>query len=340
MLILNPPKSYYNLDEFVKRIHEQSGKAKKAWSKEDRENERARLVILQLRGFRYNTDAASEDFIVKLSQNFSDLRLDADSVKSPIQGQKTVGLTLMDYERLHKGEWFNDQDIYFWKLWLQHGPTYDRKEIDFYDSVQFDNYSLNLKETRNDKVRNNLTPFDKKMVLIPLNLSGPHWNLAVLLNLDTIEKEGVGGPKDVKSPMPCMLVLDSLLLNTTTGVHEHKSIVDWLQRLEPTLNITQATFPLFLPPVLAQDDQSSCGPHTILNALGMIRLHKQAFTYEYAGVNLKGQPLTERFKPFEKMVKKSLEFSYSIHHVDRILGEMRCIVKELSTKQREAIVLS
>jgi hypothetical protein len=51
----------------------------------------------------------------------------------------------MDYEDLHKGEWFNDRVIQFWKWWLQHGPSYDRKEVDI-DSVQF--AKVGLKEMR------------------------------------------------------------------------------------------------------------------------------------------------------------------------------------------------
>jgi hypothetical protein len=323
----------------VTRIHKESIKATITWDIVDQRNEREELVILKLGGFADN-DALSKAFVVGVSQRFPDLRLDADSVRSPISPRQRKGkvrmvmvphkLYLMDYERLHKGEWFNDRVIQFWKWWLQHGPSYDRKEVDYYDSVQFAKVGL---KGNGDSVRATLNPFDKKMVLIPLNFSRAHWNLAVLLNLDAMK---VGGGKDLNSPMPCMLFLDSMRCDKS-GTDEHREIVAWLQRKEPTLDITKETIPLFVPPVVQQQDTNSCGPLSILNAYCMIRLHKQAFTYEYAGVNLEGQRLKGCGTPFGDMVEKSLEFCYSVHDVDRMLGEMRCIVNELSTKQRDHI---
>jgi hypothetical protein len=64
----------------------------------------------------------------------------------------------------------------------------------------------------------------------------------------------------------------------------------------------------------------------------MIRLHSKV-TYEYAGVNLEGQRLG-MWNTFGDMVRKKLEFCYSVHDVDRMLGEMRCIVNELSQATR------
>jgi len=340
----NPPPSYQNIDKFVTRIHEESGQANRNrhWTRKQRALEREELVILKLVGFTFTeADALYKDFIVEVSHISPCLRLDADSVRSPLcqRRQKKNGgsglvyqtLTLMDYERLHKDEWFNDRVIDFWRVWLQHGPTYDREDIDFYDSLQFE--KNRLKNPMFDSVTMKLNPFAKKIVLIILNYEGAHWTVVVLLNLDAIRMKMVA--KDLASPMPCMLLLDSLKTDTS-GRKEHEHIVAWLRRKEPLLEVSKETIPLFLPPVLTQDDQNSCGPLSILNAYCMIRLHKQAFTYEYAGVNLRGKPLKGRGEPFEDMVKNSLEFAYSLHDVDRILGEMRCIVNELSTKQREA----
>jgi hypothetical protein len=336
------PPSYNHIDKFVTRIHEESGKANRRWSSSDRATERDNLVLLKLSGFIVtDADAVSKDFIVGVSRRFPGLTLDADSVRSPIckEGPKYgcddvhVRLTLMDYERLHKNQWFSDRLMHFWKVWLQHGPTYDRKEIDFYDSLQFE--KERLKSPEFDSVRMHLDPFDKKMVLIILNFGGGHWNLVVLLNLHVMRMKPVGQPKSSKSLMPCMLLLDSFRFQKS-GRKEHRLILSWLKRKEPTLEVTEAMIPLFVLPVLHQDDCSSCGPLSILNAYCMIRLHKQAFTYEYAGVNLKGEPLLGRGEPFEGMVKHSMEFAYSLYDVDRILGEMRSIINELSTKQRQA----
>ena len=341
-MLRNQPPSYCNIDKFVTRIHKESVKQTRHLDIEARAEARERLVILNISGFIVtDADAGSKDFIVGVSWRFPGLRLDADSVRSPICRRRAAAdgskvqqtLHLMDYERLHKGEWFNDRLIHFWRVWLQHGPTYDRKEIDFYDSLLFHKYSLEA--IGFDSVRTNLNPFDKKMVLIIMNTGGAHWNLVVLLNLDVLRMKRGGRAKDITSPMPCMLVLDSLR-EFSSGKLEHHRIVAWLQRREPTFDITPAMIPMFRPPVLQQNDSNSCGPLSILNAYCMIRLHKQAFTYEYAGVNLEGECLERCGQPFEDMVNTSLEFAYSLHDVDRILGEMRCIIHELSTKQRQA----
>jgi hypothetical protein len=378
--ITHQPISYYTRDKFVTRIQDESGTSNRRWTQFERDE----LEILTLNGFT-DTQALSKDFVLEVSRRFPDLRLDADSVRSPIPRRRTLAkggvtevpqkLHLMDYERLHKGEWFNDRLIQFWRCWLQHGPNYNREKIDFYDPLQFEKSGLNGKkpseqkqkkkgnlaenvevrggagcngkseevisivnkmseEARCDSVRKHLTPFDKKMVLIPLNLTGVHWNLAVLLNLDALK--GAGGPKeDRKSPMPCMLLLDSKSGGQIGSREEHTKILSWLGRIEPALGITKDKIPLFVPPVLMQDDDNSCGPLSIMNALCMIRLHKQAFTYEFAGVDLAGKPLKGCGKPFVNMVERRLEFCYSLHDVDRILNEMRCIVNELSTQQRE-----
>jgi hypothetical protein len=77
---------------------------------------------------------------------------------------------------------------------------------------------------------------------------------------------------------------------------------------EPTLDITKETIPLS-PPVVQQQDTNSCGPLSILNAYCMIRLHKQAFTYEYAGVNLEGQRLKDVEHLWGHGGEKSLNFA-------------------------------
>jgi hypothetical protein len=337
----NQPPSCNNIDKFVTGIHKESVKGNRGWSDEDRAEERERLVTLKLSGFTdADSDTLSKEFIVAVSWRFPDLRLDADAVTSPVQQQlaKTrdravIKVTLMDYERLHKDQWFNDRLMNFWRVWLQHGPAYDREAIDFYDSLQFE--TPRLKKSKFDNVKKNLNPFAKKMVLIMLNAEGGwHWNVAVLLNLDQVSMRRVGQTKDLTSRMPCMLLLDSCRCDTS-GVLEHQLIVAWLQRKEPSLDVTKAMIPLFVPPVLQQEDSSSCGALSVLNAHSMIRLHKQAFTHQYAGVNPTGELLKGHGEPFEHMVKKSLEFACSLADVDRILNEMRCLINELSTKQRQ-----
>jgi hypothetical protein len=75
------------------------------------------------------------------------------------------------------------------------------------------------------------------MVLIPLNFSRAHWNSAVLLNLDAMK---VGG-KDLNSPMPCMLFLDSMRCDKS-GTDEHRNC-GLVATKEPTLDITKETIP-------------------------------------------------------------------------------------------------
>jgi hypothetical protein len=103
---------------------------------------------------------------------------------------------------------------------------------------------------------------------------------------------------------------------------------------EPTLDITKETIPV-CPPLSYNNRIPIAGPLSILNAYCMIRLHKQA-SYEYAGEP--GRTTIEgMWNTFGDMVEKIAEFCYSVHDVDRMLGEMRCIVNELSTKQRDHI---
>jgi hypothetical protein len=327
-LELNPPKAYNLVDNFVTEVHKEQSKT---LTSTDRQN----LLILTLKGFAVTAAASSTDFVVEFSKAFTDLRLDGESARLPIANQtrKLVvhqHLNLMDYERLHEGEWFNDRVMQFWKWWLQHGPNYDRDEIDFYDSLQFESLTLGREF---DQKRNHLNPFHKKMVLIQLNFSGVHWNLAVLLNLDALKRGEK--PESLKSPMPCMLILDSSESNDAS--QEYENILAWLGRKEPNLDISKGTIPLFYPQVLYQEDGHSCGPLSILNAYCMISLHMEAFTYEYAGMGLDREPLIKGKKPFVDMVE-SLEFCYSLQHLPRILGDMRCIVAKLSTMQRASLL--
>jgi hypothetical protein len=323
----HPPKTYNLVDNFVTEVNKEQSKTLTSV-------ERHRLLILKLEGFAV-TNPASKDFVVELSRGFTELRLDWESVRSPCphRDRKIAvcqHLNLMDYERLHEGEWFNDRVMQFWKWWLQHGPNYDRDEIDFYDSLQFESLTLGREF---DQKRNHLNPFHKKMVLIQLNFSGVHWNLAVLLNLDALKRGEK--PESLKSPMPCMLILDSSESNDAS--QEYENILAWLGRKEPNLDISKGTIPLFYPQVLYQEDGHSCGPLSILNAYCMISLHMEAFTYEYAGMGLDREPLIKGKKPFVDMVE-SLEFCYSLQHLPRILGDMRCIVAKLSTMQRASLL--
>jgi hypothetical protein len=117
------------------------------------------------------------------------------------------------YTTIHAISWGSfESDINFWKCWLQHGPNYNPDEIDFYEPLIFGKLDLkkNCIQQRGRK-KDNLKPFDKKMVLIPLNFSQYHWNLlAVLLNLDAFERRGWATSVSAKkSPMPCMLFFDS-----------------------------------------------------------------------------------------------------------------------------------
>jgi hypothetical protein len=320
----HPPKTYNLVDNFVTEVNKEQSKTLTSV-------ERHRLLILKLEGFAV-TNPASKDFVVELSRGFTELRLDWESVRSPCphRDRKIAvcqHLNLMDYERLHEGQWFNDRLMQFWKWWLQHGPNYNRGEIDFYDSLQFAQATLGVAF---DQYRNSLNPFQKKVVLIQLNFSGDHWNLAVLLNLDALKR--CRKPKSLDSPMPCMLILDSKRKNSSQ--EEYEMILAWLARKEPNLGISKETIPLFYPQVLHQEDYNSCGPLSILNAYCMISLHMEAFTYNYAGVSLDGEPLMKGKKPFVDMVE-SLEFCYSLQHVPRILGEMRSIIVKLSNMQRE-----
>jgi hypothetical protein len=322
----HPPKSYNLVDNFVTEITREQ-------SKKLSFDERQRLLILCLTGFAVTDAASSKDFAVEFSAGFTELRLDPKSVSSPCVGvrKKLVvqqRLKLMDYERLHEGEWFNDRVMQFWKWWLQHGPCYDRDEIDFFNSLQFE-------EDTHARFRNCLNnPFKKKMVLIQMNYTRCHWNLAVLLNLDAIAIQKGKKPTSVNSPMPCMLMLCS---GGSTASKEHKDILDWLSTVEPSLDISKKMIPLFYPPVLRQEDSNSCGPLSLINAFCMISLHTEAFTYEYAGVDLEGKPLIQGGKPFGKMVEETLEFNYSLKDVPRILGEMRSIIVKLSNVQRESL---
>lgn len=49
----------------------------------------------------------------------------------------------------------------------------------------------------------NINIFDAKIVLVPINTSGNHWTLAVLINCGSIMEKGKG------KPMPCLLYMDS-----------------------------------------------------------------------------------------------------------------------------------
>lgn len=325
--LTHPPKSYHLVDNFVTDIHREQSKTLNL-------HERHCLLILCLRGFAVTDAASSKDFVVEFSGGFIELRLDPKSVRSPCAGVRKnlvveQKLNLMDYERLHDGEWFNDRVMQFWKWWLQHGPCYKRDEIDFHNSLLFGKDTL-------ARFRNRVSnPFKKKMVLIQLNYTRCHWNLAVLLNLDAIQKGEK--PTSTNSPMPCMLMLDSCC---SYAKQEHEDILAWLSTIEPSLGISKKMIPLFYPPVLQQEDSNSCGPLSILNAYCMISLHTEAFTYDYAGVDLEGEPLIQGgnpLKPFGKMVEETLEFHYSLQDIPRILGEMRSIIVKLSNMQRESL---
>ena len=132
------------------------------------------------------------------------------------QRKKCVEILVQDLDRLNPGQWFNDNLIEFWFLWLMRNENLDTTDV-MMTSTYFYHTLIEKGVHAVDRWFVDDDIFNKKYIMVPIN-SDNHWSLAVIINPGKIDVDS-----DDTEEFPCIVMLDSL-----ESYHNKQAIVKWL----------------------------------------------------------------------------------------------------------------